>query len=415
MSLRYDGCANFRARLTVSTLSGKPLKISHIREQDIESGGSIVGLQDYEANYLKLLESLSDGCTIEVNETGTQLYYRPGLLIGGTITHNCGTSKSIGWFIEGILPLALLCKSPVKLILTGITNDSQDFTVDVLRHVTIPLLKHFIDCNLPTIEVKTRGCAPKGGGSVVFTCPVVKSILPIYNIHSGKVRRVRGTIFCAKISPTIITRVIDSVKSVLGGIISDVYIESDHTKGKESGLSAGYSVCLVAESTTGNKLSIERTAGQYADNGAELPENIGQDAALMLLDEISTGGVVDRSHQSLVLLLMALGPEDVCKVRFGELTKNSIEILRLLKDAYGIVFKIKVDSEDTIPNDIPDDISDEGSQNMDDENNNPDSSNNLIDGLGNVGVNSRKYTNEKNTVLLSCLGIGYINMSRRIR
>lgn len=96
--------------------------------------------------------------------------------------------------------------------------------------------------------------------------------------------------------------------------------------------------------------------------------------------------MVDSSHQALALQLMVLGPEDVCKVRnnavllvagkliisflasqmrFGELTENSIQVLRILRDAFGVIFKIKTDRE-------------------------------------------------TNTVLLSCLGTGYKNMARKI-
>ncbi len=69
--------------------------------------------------------------------------YKPGILTGGKINHDCGTSRSIGWFVEGILPLLLFCKQPTTLTLTGITNDSLDMSVDTLFHVTFPLLKRF--------------------------------------------------------------------------------------------------------------------------------------------------------------------------------------------------------------------------------------------------------------------------------
>ena len=44
---------------------------------------------------------------------------------------------------------------------------------------------------------------------------------------------------------------------------------------------------------------------------------------------------------NLVLQLMVLGPEDVSRVSFGILTEQAIKTLRLLKDSFGIVFKIK--------------------------------------------------------------------------
>jgi RNA 3'-terminal phosphate cyclase-like protein len=54
--LKYEGCSLFRNRITASLLSGNTLKVNKIREKDDSPG-----LQDYEANYLKLIEKLTDG------------------------------------------------------------------------------------------------------------------------------------------------------------------------------------------------------------------------------------------------------------------------------------------------------------------------------------------------------------------
>ena len=127
------------------------------------------------------------GCIIEINETGTTLRYKPGILIGGKLSHDCGQSRSIGWFLEGILPLASLCKSALQLSLTGITNDSMDLSVDTFRLVTLPILRNF-GIEGANIVVKRRGCAPKGGGLVEFYCPTVRSLKVVHIIHSGQVK-----------------------------------------------------------------------------------------------------------------------------------------------------------------------------------------------------------------------------------
>lgn len=76
-----------------------------------------------------------------------------------------------------------------------------------------------------------------------------------------------------------------------------MFINADPYKGAEAGLSAGYSIFLTAESTTGATLSVERGAAASGSGGGDLPETIGQQAALLLLEEICLGGVVDRGHQ----------------------------------------------------------------------------------------------------------------------
>ena len=66
--LKFKGCSSFRQRLLLSTLSGRAIRIDDIRADD----GS-PGLRDFEASFLRLLEKLTNGCVVEINETGEEL------------------------------------------------------------------------------------------------------------------------------------------------------------------------------------------------------------------------------------------------------------------------------------------------------------------------------------------------------
>lgn len=62
--------------------------------------------------------------------TGTVVTYHPGLLKGGRkLKHDCGTQRSIGYFLEFLVCLAPFCKRPVHITLTGITNKDEDPSV----------------------------------------------------------------------------------------------------------------------------------------------------------------------------------------------------------------------------------------------------------------------------------------------
>ncbi|GIY71070.1 RNA 3'-terminal phosphate cyclase-like protein [Caerostris extrusa] len=82
--------------------------------------------KNYEHNFLKLLDNITDGSSIVVNETGTVVKYRPGLLIGGKLQHDCGIERSIGYFLEALICLAPFCKKPLEITLKGVTNDGMD-------------------------------------------------------------------------------------------------------------------------------------------------------------------------------------------------------------------------------------------------------------------------------------------------
>ena len=56
-------------------------------------------------------------------------------------------------------------------------------------------------------------------------------------------------------------------------------------------------------------------------------------------------GVVDGTHQSLALLLAALGPREVNTVRLVALTAFTIQTLRHIKDFLGVEFDIKPEAD----------------------------------------------------------------------
>ena len=146
--------------------------------------------------------------------------------------------------------------------------------------------------------------------------------------------------------------------------LQDVYIYSDHYKGNESGASSGYGLSLVAETTTGCVLSAERMA---ETDGRTLPEDIGAIAAKRLLQDLKNGGCADSTNQWILLLFMALCPEDISRCRLGQLSDYTVSFLRLLQQMLGVTFKLVTDTSTLTP-----------------------------------------------TVLASCRGIGYANTAKRV-
>jgi RNA 3'-terminal phosphate cyclase-like protein len=70
----------------------------------------------------------------------------------------------------------------------------------------------------------------------------------------------RGVAYCTRVSPQTANRIVDTSRGVFNKLIPDVYIYSDHYRGAESGLSPGFGLSLVAETTTGIFIGAEATA-----------------------------------------------------------------------------------------------------------------------------------------------------------
>ena len=337
---------------------------------------------------------------VEVSDTGSQLTYKPGVLLGGKVEHQCSLERGIGYWLEPILALAPFCKDPLHLVLTGVTNNQQDPSPDWIKASCLPILRRFLtdDTGLELI-VSKRGAAPGGGGQVVFKCPVRKSLRPVQLTDQGKIKRVRGVAWAVRVSPATANRVVESAKGELLKFLPDVYIYTDHFTGAKSGKSPGFGLTLTAETTTGCFLTAEvqifpvqciflgcvlKLFCQVCSNpagsrdGPTLPEELGTRGARTLLEEVFRGGCADSLTQALTVSLMALSPADVSKVVVGPLSPYTVQQLRHMKDFMQIMFKLETyESEEE----------QEG-------------------GAGGLRIGADK-------VLLTCVGLGFTNLSKK--
>lgn len=316
---------------------------------------------------MRLLDKICDGSDISIDETGTVLRYTPGQIIGGDgMVHNCPSSRGLTYFLEGLLLLAPLAKSPLTIRLRGVTNGGPDVTCDTFRTATLPLLAKFGISEGLTFKITKRGALPGAGGEVMFSCPTLKKVEPVELLDEGKVKRVRGVAYTTRVSPQFAARMVDAARGVLNEFLPDVWIYSDHCKGAACGESPGYGLSLVAETITrclkssdacaeigdGSAGGEEREQDTSRDASAaavlESPEEVGEAAAKRLLAEIDLDGVVDTVHQSIILYYLSLSEETKpARVRLSRLSPAAAQMLRHIRDFFGVKFQIKEDHGDT--------------------------------------------------------------------
>lgn len=336
--LRFRGHAYFRQRLVLATLAGRPVRIDQIRPDDEEPG-----LREFEASFLRLLEKVTNGSAVEINYTGTSVYFQPGIVYGGPVTHDCGVKRGMGYFLEWLVVLAPFAKKELALTLRGVTNGLGDMGVDTIRTVTLPHLTLFLPLESVSMlasslemRIVKRGAAPLGGGEVFFRAPLIATLRPLNFVEPGRIRKIRGIASAVRVNPQMSHRMIDAARSVLNRYIPDLYLFADVYRGDESGKSPGFAMSLVATSTTGALHAAEATS-----TPGQTPEDVGLKAARLLLESIAANGCIDAAHQPMALTLMALGPEDVARCQMGPLTPAAIQVLRDIRDALGVVFKVR--------------------------------------------------------------------------
>ncbi|KAK3362951.1 RNA 3'-terminal phosphate cyclase-like protein [Lasiosphaeria hispida] len=357
--LRFTGHRAFAQRLVLSTLTGKPIHISKIRS----ASPSHPGLAPHEISFLRLLEAVTNGSVIDVSYSGTTITYQPGL-ITGTVA---GAGASVGDVIEHVLPaannrgityfllpLALLApfsKAHVNVrfsgpgVITAATHGTGDISVDTFRTAVLPLYRLFgIPPARIELRVLARSCAGphgRGGGGVVelrFASQVRLPKTLHLNRRPGRIRRIRGVAYCTGVSASHNNRMIMAARAVLNQLVSDVHVAAQYDPaplvGEKGGvqrkIGIGFGLSLVAESSAEG---VVYAADEVAPpDGGVVPEDIGTRCAYQLLEVIAQGGCVAAASSSTLLTLMAMGAEDVGRLRVGREVMSREETIGLARD-----------------------------------------------------------------------------------
>ncbi|KAJ8952196.1 hypothetical protein NQ318_022646 [Aromia moschata] len=373
-TLQFSGGDYLRQKLILSVLSGRPIRLKEIRVEE-----TIPGLKNYEINFIRLMDKVTNGTVIEISPTGTNLYFQPGLLFGGDIEHTCSDERGIGYYLEALLMIGVFCKHPLNAVLKGVTNNNVDPSPDLIKSSMFPVLHHFlVDFEGLELKIIKRGLLPLGGGEVSFKCPVLRETKTAHLVNWGVVKRIRGTAYAVRVSPAATNRLIEAAKGIMLNFTPDVSIVTDVRKAHQGGRSPGFGIHLTAETTKGVIYSSEGSAWSVlgAHDGercpAPQPERVGREAAQRLLYEVFCGGVVDSTAQALAMLFMALGPKDSSMIITGQLSEYAVAFLRHLDRFLDVSMVLEaLNAEDV----------------------------NLSSG--------------SDRVVVSCFGIGYTNVSKR--
>ena len=343
--IQLDGCQDFRVRLVLATLSGKAIKISHIRSHDLNPG-----LRDFEVSFLRLIDAVTNGSHIEISYTGTTVLYSPGIIIGGDVIHNCPHSKPIGYFLEWMLCLAPFSKKKFSLLFKGLTasTESESPGVDSIKWGLLPVIEKF-GVREAAIHILKRGSPPLGGGEVLFTCNTLLTVpLTLHALEASKFSAIRGVAYCTRVSPSTVNRVIEGARKVLKPTQVDTNITADVWRGEDAGRSPGYGVTLVAELKKGWRVVAEGTGAS-----GTLPEDLGEEVAYKLLYELKISGVLGRNQMLMALSYMAVGREDIgrLKIHKMQIDEHFVQHLREIKKIFGLEAFLKDEAESPISED----------------------------------------------------------------
>ncbi|KAJ5085690.1 RNA 3'-terminal phosphate cyclase-like protein [Penicillium argentinense] len=368
--LKFTSHHNLVERLVLATIIGRPIRIKEIRT----SSPTNPGVKPHEVAFIRLLSNITNAEKIILNETGTELYYKPGMIVGSATKAGAqGTDSSastklvkpesfmnneydrgLSYFLIPLCMLAPFAKTELDILFSGpgvITSSTPtgDMSVDSVRTAILPLYEKLGFGNaakgveLRILKRSNPGPNGKGGGGEVLlsfknqTHPQKR----LHLMNPGRIKSIRGVAYSVGVSGSNNARMIETARGILNPLSPDTYIFSDVSSAplipaptknnpkaqKKVGL--GFGLSLVAESSTGCLYSAD-VASPPA--GGVPPEDIGKQCAFQLLETISKGGCIPPAAATTFLIPMTMGPPDVGRLQFGRDVIADPNLIQLGRD-----------------------------------------------------------------------------------
>jgi RNA 3'-terminal phosphate cyclase (ATP) len=243
----------------------------------------------------KLCNAEVKGATLGSKE----LWFKPNEVTGGNVEAQIGTAGSIPILLIATLPICLFAKNTVHLhVAKGGTDVSHSPTINYLRNVFLPLLKHM---GLETtLNVHKYGYYPKGMGDVTMTVTPPQALKPIRLNNFGKIKSVKGISVCTFLANRkVAERQAKTAHAFLceKGYATDIQVINDQSNPFQK----GSSITLWAETDTGAIVGSD-AIGELKKTS----EAVGRRAAEKLHAELSVKPTVDVYMADMLVPYMAL-------------------------------------------------------------------------------------------------------------
>lgn len=150
-----------RTALTLSVLTGRPLRVRRIR-----AGRAKPGLMRQHLTCVKAAAQIS-AADVEGAQIGsTEITFNPHVIAAGSHHFSIGTAGSTMLVLQTVLPVLLAADAPSRLSLEGGTHNGMAPTADYIDQCFLPTLARMGARVRMTVE--RPGFFPTGGGRVVI-------------------------------------------------------------------------------------------------------------------------------------------------------------------------------------------------------------------------------------------------------
>lgn len=337
-SMGEGGGSVLRFSLAFASVIQEPIEVYNIR-----ANRSKPGLANQHLNAVKALKELTDAEVEGLEMRSEKVIFQPKTLKGGDIKIDIGSAGSTTLILQAVMIPAAFAKKPLKIEITGGTNNPYAPPIEFLKHVTLPILKKI--GYKGEVKLIKRGHYPKGGGKIKAKIRPIKKFQTLHLTNLGQVKTVSGISHCVKLPGHIAKRQAESAEKEINkaGYEGELEVES-YKKSEDPHLSPGTGVVLWAETNTGAILG----SSSLGEKGKPA-EKVGKEAAESLIKQLETGNAVDKYLTDQIIPYLALA-SDESEITSTELTSHALTNAKLVRKILGT--EVKVEGEKGNPGKI---------------------------------------------------------------
>jgi RNA 3'-terminal phosphate cyclase (ATP) len=312
-----------RIATALSGITGVPVEIYNIR-----SKRPTPGLKLQHLTGIKALAELTNASVDGLEIGSTKIIFAPTKRKGGFFTVDVKTAGSVTLLLQVLMPVAIFAPESVHFKLIGGTTVKWSPPIPSLQHILLPILKKMgIQAQIKIIK---HGFYPKGGGIIDVEIYPIKKLRPITLDKIGRIEKMEGMSYCAKLPEHVAIRQMKAATSELkkAGFQNIDIITEQIT----DSLSPGSGITLWAKTNTDAIIG----ADAIGEKGKPA-EVVGNEAAQKLLESIKSP--VDPFLADQLIIYMALA-EGISKIMTDKLTlhaKTAIEICKqIIKASFSV-------------------------------------------------------------------------------
>jgi RNA 3'-phosphate cyclase len=312
-----------RTAVAAAALTRTPVRLHAIRARRTKPGLA--------AQHLTAVRAVAELCGAQLSDIGvgaTEFDFHPGALRPGRYDWDVGTAGSITLVLQAALPLAVACKEPVQVRVTGGTDVRAAPPLDYFLQVFLPLLAH-MGVNARATVLR-RGYYPRGGGIVELEVAPGRALQPLCCETPGALQSVTAYAHVANLPQHIVARMCAAAARHFpqSSLETNVQVlERDSAIGRGGGLTL---VACLEHTRLGAAVTAER--GVPA-------EHLGAAAAQELRAELACGATLDvhAADQLLIYVTMAHG---ISRFNVRELSPHARTTLWLLKRLFPMHYRV---------------------------------------------------------------------------